>query len=425
MTTRLLESTATLTGHNVVMQNTLKGLMSGLPALKWTHEWRAATVPSLPAELWLDIFELAIRPSIILDLEFDPGQIELAYKCLVWESHGNQRAAAKMALRASRTLGAVCSLWRSLIDQIDIVMPWVVEETRCGPAAGQPHKSVHDGFLTTDTRMFTRLNREIILNGQNFERIRYSHPLPTLSLSIVGANQEPKIALENITPFPTKLKVLSLHLNKRQVTCQILKEIEMGLSALTTLRLCLQASAIREFLEFPTVVTFFLSITHVDTNPETSSLSYIRWTFPMLRNLALTDYTKTAGKWLSIEMNTFFFETLQAHIGSIQSLRIEPMTKEIVDPTSPICWLRMKKLKALAANFSEPRIPNTSIYMKLCGWKSESVRHLIQTRTQMDNWDHGDTIRYFMGSCPHLESLSLSITSSNNPNIHKVCRVCM
>jgi hypothetical protein len=407
------------------MENTLQGLMAGLPALKWTHGWRPASVPSLPTELWLDILEIAIRPSIILDLEFDPGQIELAYKCLVWESHGNQRAAAKMALRTSRTLGAVCSVWRSLIEQIDIVMPWVVEETRCWPDAGQLHKSAHDGFLTTDTQIFTRLNRKIILNGQDFERIRYSHPLPTLSLSIVGANQEPMIALENITPFPTKLKVLSLHLNKRQVTCQILKEMEMGLSALTTLRLCLQASAVREFLEFPTVVTFFLSITHVGIDPETSSLSYIRWKFPMLQNLALTDYIKTTGKWLSIKMNPFFFETLQAHIDSIRSLRIEPMTKEIVDPTSPICWLRMKKLKALAANFSEPTIPTTLSYNKLYGWKSNSVRYLIQTRTQMNDWDHGDTIRYFMGSCPHLESLSISIKRSNNPNIYKVCRICI
>jgi hypothetical protein len=380
-----------------------------------THERSTPTVPSLPAELWLMILELAIRPSVILDLKFDPYQIELAYKCLVWDSHGNQSAAEKMARKAGRPLRAVCSLWKKIIDQIYLFMSWIVGETGCWPDA--PYD-----FTITDTKKCIRLNRMITSCGPSPVKVQCSHPIPTLSLFVYGNNQGRVESLEDITPFPTELKVLSLRLNRVLVPENILKELQVNLVALTTLQLYLHTNVITECLEFPSVTTLFLSIIHIEGVTENLEVSDVRWKFPKIQNLALTDYIREVWDRVEayVEINPFFFVLLQDHLDSIQSLRIEPTVKEIVDVESPICWLKMKKLNALAANFCQPVFQGIPDEERVYRWKSSSIRHLIQTALNIGGEDRGDKIRYFIESCPYLETISLSIPRSNNRNIHKV-----
>jgi hypothetical protein len=401
------EGTSSLTEHYIAPGNTL--------AQHYTPERSIRTVPSLPAELWLVILELAIRPSIILDLKFDPCQIELAYKCLVWDSHGNQSAAEKMARKAGRPLRAVCSLWKRIIDQIYLFMSWIVGETGCWPDA--PYE-----FTITDTKKCIRLNRMITGCGPSPVKVQCSHPIPTLSLFVYGNNQGHVESLEDIAPFPTELNVLSLRLNNVCVPANILKEIQVNLVALTTLQLYLHTNIITECLEFPDVITLFLSIIHIEGVPENLEVSEIRWKFPKIQNLALTDYIRETWDRVEayVEINPFFFVLLQDHIDSIQSLRIEPTVKEIVDVESPICWLKMKKLSALAANFCQPVFRAIPGEERVYRWKSSSVRHLIQIALNIGGDDRGDKIRYFIESCPYLETLSLSIPRSNNQNIHKV-----
>jgi hypothetical protein len=406
-----------------VMKRILQCIKTRISGVQRVRIWSAPSrpcLPALPAEIWLIILELAIRPSLITDLEFEPSQIDLGLKCLAWESYSNKDATEKSTIKASRSFRSVCSLWKDLVDRIDLITPWVLDDHLYWPSpAASSHKS-----LPTNTKNYIRLNRAITVvgRGDNGIKFRYSHPIPTFSLTFHCdmSTQACLASLHDIVSFPNSLRVFNLYINGVQLEKGVLKEIQTNLQVLTTLRLCLPAYLITESLELPNVVSLFLSILRSGTVSVRTNLSTLRWKLPNLRNLLLEDHRLFPDLWKPIKTEPFFYELIHSHIDSIQSLCISPITEDITDIDSPISWLRMTRLKALAANFDHARI---AVEDKLTfGPQSTSVRYLIQTRTNVRTLDFREKMRYFIDACPHLVAVTLSVSCARNPRVQEVSR---
>ncbi|PVF92331.1 hypothetical protein CPB86DRAFT_791269 [Serendipita vermifera] len=377
-------------------------------------EDQQAPSSSLPTEIWLIVLELAIRPVMITNLEFEPFQIDLAYKCLTSAGYGDKRAAKQMALKTSQSLRAVCSLWKIIVDEIYNSTIWVYDDPRHWPDLESKHTSPSYKTRPTNTRKYLRLNRTIMLGeGDSSLKMQYSHPIPTLSLSVHGDGDAKAglSSLPDIVSFPAHLKVLSLHLNGFSVSNGILKEISSSLTMLTTLRLCVHARLITESLEFPKVITFYLSFLSSNMIPKFTASSDIQWEFPMLRNLALAD--RTSDRSYSTNMHPFFFRLLKNHIDLIESLRIDPMTRNIFDIGSPTCWLKFSRLNTLATNFDLIRTPDKSSYQEISRQRSTSIQHLVQTTPYLTSLDSGKKLRYFLRACPRLETVTLAIKKTS------------
>ncbi|PVF92759.1 hypothetical protein CPB86DRAFT_790824 [Serendipita vermifera] len=387
------------------MNKIIQCFKTGFPAVERAPMERT---PNLPTEIWSIILEMVIRPSMITDLEFEPHQIDLFYKYLCWKEYGNQRAAEKMAFGNRRPLRLVCSLWKNIVDQIDISTPWVLNShERWSDQSELENINTHKRRVTARTKGYIRLNQTIVVDGgESHIRIPYSHPVPTLSLLIFCGNLTVcrLASIEDLVSFPDHIYVLSLHLGGIKPAEGIIKEIQSKLTALTTLRLCIYRYIITGSLEFPTVATLCLDILRGGLAADPSHALNVLWRFPRLRNVSITDTRWNPNRLIPTEMDTFLFELLQTHIDQIESLRIHPITKEVVDVNSPICWLKMARLKALAANFDLAIIPDSRNYVP----QSTSVRHLIHIGTCIRSSDIMSIIRHFIGACPGLEAVKFS-----------------
>ncbi|PVF92758.1 hypothetical protein CPB86DRAFT_790823 [Serendipita vermifera] len=375
--------------------------------------------PRLPNEIWLIILEFAIRPTMVTELEFEPYQIDQAYKCLSCRSHGDQRAAERMTFKAGNPLRAVCALWRDIIDQLEIDSPWVLDDPSYRPDIQSNQSSSTYGDTVINTENHIRMNRLIIPEEETLQiQMKYSHPLTTLALSVddKGHLAARLGSVHDITSFPAELRVLSLYLDIHAIPYSFFKELQMSLTSLTTLRLWLYPGVITESLEFPTVITLCIGILKPRLLTSPIILSALQWTLPVLRNLSLTDHNRSADQNTRRRtgVTPFFLKLLQTHFDIIQSLRIEPTMNEIFDVASTICWLKLPRLNTLAADFDFTLIPakhNQEL-------KSNSVLHLIQTVKNIHSSEDGSRIRYFIRSCPQLETLSLPFRRSKNRNIY-------
>jgi hypothetical protein len=324
-----------------------------------------------------------------------------------------------MAFLNSRPLRAVCLLWRNLADQIYLNTQWVFDDSPNWPDPDQRKRRSCPKKLSPGAKKYIRLNRTILVGeGKAPIKIQNSYPISTLSLIIRGdgSTQAPLQSLLDIISFPDHLSALNIQLDCTQVAEGILTEIQTSLTTLTTLRLCLQAHLITEPLELPTVVTLFLSLRGTGMLPKHAN--FVQWRLPSLRNISLTDERWSPDRWHPNDTDPFFFALLRGHINLIQSLRIEPITKDISDVNSPICWLKMTKLKALAGNFERARIEPKQIY-----GPQSSLRHLIQTTVYISSEYLSSTraqVKHFMKGCLRLETVTLSTSCTRNQDMRKV-----
>ncbi|PVF92757.1 hypothetical protein CPB86DRAFT_790822 [Serendipita vermifera] len=363
----------------------------------------------LPTELWYIVLELAIRPAIITNLEFEPRQIDLAYKSLTEQSYGDSRTTKATVFKTSRPLRAVCSLWKNIIDEIYSSTRWVVDSSQRLSSIESKYSLTSYESPSTNTRNCLRLNHTVILNKTKTPmKIRYTHSVPFLSLSIRGNRQAEMIFLRDSVPFSDQLDVFNLHFDGDQGANGLLKEIQIALSTLTTLGLTLHDRLINESLVFPTVVTFCLTFLSSNSIGQAST-SEVQWEFPMLHNLALADGASNRSYFPTL--HPFFAQLIRDHANSIRSLHIEPPAREVfLAAYSPICWLSLRKLNALAANFERTYIKDSSL---LHGQKSSSIRHLIHKVEYLESKDMGVSMRYCIKACPSLETVTLALRVPN------------
>jgi hypothetical protein len=367
---------------------------------------REHPMPILPTEIWLLILEAVIRPAMIIDIEHQPHQIYLAFKTMESGRHGDQSIAQSKMLEASRSLKVVCSLWKKLVDQIITTKPWVLDDHRLWQDQGR--QGTHNR-RPINTKNCARLNSEFKVAEEELHvEMRYSHPISTLSIAILESHQASLASLEDIISFPSQLRVLSI-LAECQIGQSFLKSLQMGLSALTTLKLSLYLSQLTEPMEFPAVITFFLDIKQ-HTIPFNNPPLNTQWKLPMLRSLGLKQNPAFIGSEQHFNLNPLLFELLKTRVDSIRALFIEPLPQEIVDINSPICWLKMKQLNSLATDFRSLSMASSRAYITKDWPKSISVRHLIQTNLGLKQLDIESKLRFLMACCPNLEAIILSVS---------------
>jgi hypothetical protein len=363
-------------------------------------------MPILPTEIWLLILEAVIRPAMIIDIEHEPHQIYLAFKTMESGRHGDQSIAQGKMLEASRSLKAVCSLWKKLADQIITTTPWVLDDHQLWRDEGRQGTHYKRPI---NTKNCARLNLEFKVAEEELHvEMRYSHPISTLSIAIFESHQASLASLEDIISFPSQLRVLHI-LAECQIGQSFLKSLQMGLSALTTLKLSLYLNQLAEPMEFPAVITFFLDVKQ-HTIPSNNPPLNTQWKLPMLRSLGLKQNSAFIGSAEPFNLNPLLFELIRTRVDSIRALFIEPLPPEIVDISSPICWLRMKQLNALATDFRSFNNATRLTYITKHRPISTSVRHLIQTNLGLKDLDIENKLRLFMLSCPNLEAVTLSVS---------------
>jgi hypothetical protein len=357
-------------------------------------------LPSLPIELWLTILEIALRPRLILDLEFEPVQLQLAIFSLADPFYGGEAAARKIIAASKRHLRPVCRAWKEIVDNLHDLDECVME------------KYYRSDAPRTNTRQCEKLHLSYSLKSDSGIKVRYTHPVPTVSLKI-GTNVPdlgaiPIKTLDEIIPFTDHLHVLSLDLQKCEVSGSVLGDIQMRGIPLTTLRLFLdQFDLLYIPLEIPTLYNLFLSIPTYDKQRWNRPLSSLPWKFRELRALSLVDRREDLI-CIPYDIHPFLMEILRNHFEGIRALQIDPMPKELVDHDSPLCWASMPKLRAFATNHypmskvKKEQVSKANSPIK----KLSSVQHLIVADTLIGFTD--DVLlglQSYIDACDKIESI--------------------
>ncbi|CAG8634446.1 6741_t:CDS:1 [Acaulospora colombiana] len=370
--------------------------------LKARHEKRRS-LPTLPYEIWLMILKMALSSNIIVEMDFEPLQIEAGFAFISNQALSSQQGAQKLALDIRKILRLVCRSWNQAVDSIKLNERWVVD-----------HK-YDDGedSLPIDTRQCARLNVQcLVYPNSSLIRIHWTHPVPTVSLRIFAkafVTSAYAMSLRDIVSFPEDIKALELHLGALKAEKVILTDLQTMSPRLTTLCLTLSRVELLQMpLEIPTLVTLFLSIPYYDSRDCSPTP---RWTFPALRNLSLFRDVDEGLTLMMQDTNPSFAALLKDHFSQIESLLIHPMTRQIFYEDSSLCWIHMPKLRVLAVNtalidfqyFGEP-LPKSNLHIL----KSESVREIIQFHVDViENEKIVTGLSKYILACNQLEGITL------------------
>jgi hypothetical protein len=375
------------------------------------------TIPSLPNEIWWIILEMVIYPGLIVTADYLPFQIEAVCAGFFDETFGSQIGAQKMMVRTKGNLKGVCRTWKGMI-----------ESTKMGELRVFDSDALFfDPHTRVNTSHCSRLNRKNYSHpGDSLVRFAYTHSISTLSFRVaIPSTRLHMKSLSDIISFPDELRALYLSLGSCKVSDHLLKDVETLSIPLTTL--CLSASnpkILRTSLAIPTLVSLFISTSPYNKQEWKDDLSKFRWTLPALRNLALiTGHSRSEPTFkISSSTHPFFLELLKENIPRIHSLLILPMTTQVFQDDSPLCWKSMPNLQALTTNFIDScgmRYGRKKVQSRIV--KSESVRHLVQTH--LDSCSIGEVaieLLYYVISCNQLES----ITFVGSPGLYDIPSNC-
>ncbi|PVF95000.1 hypothetical protein CPB86DRAFT_788479 [Serendipita vermifera] len=368
--------------------------------------------PSLPYEIWFTIIEMAIRPDLIVDLNFAPAQIEQAFLRLRTPAYSGERAAQRTAREVESKLKVVCRTWKEIVDVLSKNQKQWVLDLKWN---GTNHSVI-------DTNRCSRLNVDYYHNTSSNTgsiKLRQTYPVGMISIhsfaySERGTSSAVKSILD-ITSFPRQLRVLHLRFTQCAAGSQLLQQLETNAIPLTTLSLFLNPSSVpllQKDLTILTLITLFLSVPtfRKEQWPGAVQPSNTRWIFPRLRNLSLAEEGIDERKGSLHVAHPFLSQLLHAHMDQIQSLRAHPMFAELVDATSPSHWTKIPKLLALSTDFfwlADQTAPKNGL-TNSAPTKSTSIRHLIQIDMDFRNpasISHG--IQLAIRACTHLETVSL------------------
>jgi hypothetical protein len=382
------------------------------------------TLPSLPIEIWWIIFEMVIFTGLLMLDEFESYEIHTAYEYFLdpIRFSSGQCIPRRLAVTRKRKLREVCKAWKQTIDSINLDYRNTLECTHLDRKGlflvdEWPPKQ---GLGTVDTSHCKRLILEVYpVYGQGLRiGFRYTHPISALTVRALGGNRFAHLrSLSDIMSFPDQLKVLDLDLEKCKASMGLLKDLN-GIPSvpLTTLSLSLKApDVLQTSLTVPTLISLFLSIPPYD--PEVwlwGDPSNFKWTFPALRNLSLIErhYRRSSlPSTMLPSTHHFFANLLKIHLSLIRSLLIQPMSAQVSNQDSSLCWKNMPNLQTLATNFSDISISTDSKYhfgRTPRTRKSDSVRHLIQFHLgSTGSVSMAKELQKYVRACSRLESVTM------------------
>lgn len=379
-------------------------------------------LPALPPEIWYDIFELVVRPSFVVDLIFDPSEIDRAYRCLMNPFLPTHKVAKHASLKNWKNLRLVCRTWKDLAGQLQErrwalhLYDWNKDKPDIDPHwFNLERTNIGLNSPLINTHQCARLDLTYFDNADPQISIRYSHPVSTLSISISptewGTRNSGYIkSLKDLSSFPSHVNVLCLRVRDLDTSGDLVHDLQHTMTSLTTLSLCFNNTSILQTpLEIPNLATLFLSI------PQFTSKTYSSWKLPCLRHLSLS--TILENPWNADQGdNLFFLGLIEEHFDQIHSLRMLPTIHQVMNRASPLCWVYMPNLQALAADFSTPMDPsqdpdhledsNPLSPTTLTGsTRSPSVRHLVQVARTSRPWV--DNIQSYIHACQWPETVSL------------------
>jgi hypothetical protein len=362
-------------------------------------------LPLLPYEIWFAILEMAIRPDLIVDLNFGPSQIEQAFLSLRTPAYGGERAAKELVQQRVTVLKAVCRTWMEIIEVLNRdSKQWVLNRRYTNPKPP-----------TDDTNKCSRLNLEY-LNKTTSIMLGQSHPVSMISMIASSYSTQPTYVAVNsvfdIASFPDQLRVLHLRFKDCTGGGQLLRELETKAVPLTTLSLILNFSSlhlIRKDLKITTLTTLFLALPRYNQEQRLEPSS-VQWIFPRLCHLSLTEEGSENHGTTPRPTHPFLLQLLRAHFDEIQALRVHPMTAEFSDESSSLYWAKAPKLLALSTDFywlTQIKSPKHFL-ADTPSTKSTSLQHLIQIDMDFRNPNEiAKGIQIGIGACPHLKSVSL------------------
>jgi hypothetical protein len=363
---------------------------------------KGQNLPSLPYEIWIIIFEMVIYSNIMVQMVFEPLQIEAGFACLTNRNLCSQQTAQKTVLDTRKALRMVCCSWKQMIDSIELNDRWVVDHRfteSCDP-------------MPVNTSNSARLNITYLIPPKySYLPLRWTHSIPTVSLRIFtgsSSNLGFATSLRDLMSFPEQIKALDLECEIFDGLKGVLKDLQVVSVQLTTLCLTLwRTDALQISLTIPTLVNLFLSIPIYDDHPPSC-----QWIFPALRNLSLHENQHYNPQFILRSTNSFFVEILKNHLQYIESLLVFPMTQQIFRQGSPLCWIRMPKLQVLATNFGWIDIISTfkelALKRELYILKSTSIRHLIQLQMYaVEPRQVASGLEKYLISCNQLEDITL------------------
>ncbi|CAG8714290.1 16473_t:CDS:1, partial [Acaulospora colombiana] len=216
-------------------------------------------LPSLPVEVWLIILQMALRPSIVVDAEFEPFEIDLVRTYLDRTSRRSERAAQEIVSRNKRALRAVCRSWKKLVDTIEAMWAWDVTCCEDAPPV------ITDPYRCPRLNQYHQLPLGAQINGG------YTYPVSTLMMEINFHDYHHlgpihMTSLKEVVSFPNHLRVLILQLECCKASGDVLRDIEVMRIPLTTLGLRIDSIDIfQTSLEIPTLISLFVMTPEYNT----------------------------------------------------------------------------------------------------------------------------------------------------------------
>lgn len=386
-------------------KSVINGLKARIPA---RHGPQRKPSPSLPYELWCTILEMFIRDPldwIIYGAEFSPIQVDQAHLCLTDYRYNSHTGLQAMVQRNKDILRSVCPTWRVIVGTLKVEGEWVLYHYYC---------NWHE-LPSIDTSQHDRLYERYNVRSLHARiRCKYTHPISAFSLILDPSSVDCTSSLStlsDILSFPQYLKILDFQLKYCQTPRNLLQDLQTMVTSLTTLHLYLtNVDTLRTTLQVPTLITLFVSISSYSRSEWSNNPSEYHWIFPRLRNLSVNEDCY----YLHLEplpaTHPFFLDPLTNHHHIIQALRIFPMAKQVLDKDSPLCWIKMPKLRALATDFNsfdKTHYVNQVERHISQGLTSESVHHLIQITA---SWHHSEDVSRGMRNCVYVCNRLQSVT---------------
>ncbi|PVF92643.1 hypothetical protein CPB86DRAFT_790958 [Serendipita vermifera] len=366
------------------------------------------TTPKLPIEIWWVILEIVLDLGPVVLENFAPCEILLAHEYFLGALI-TQSAARRHGFTLKSCLRQVCKAWKQIVDHI-----------------GMDHQQIQERKYTNTQEAN---ERPITLNTKHhpmvtFERYtssiqgipvkyRYTHPVYTLKIRISSISQYRRDSarmesLSDVISFPKPLRALNLYMDACKGPMGLLKDIEEMSIPLTVLSLFLQDPLILQTrLTAPTLVSLFISIPPFEGELIWADPSRYRWKLPALCNLSLVEQEtyRSHSSFIISPTHPFYIELLKHHMLNLRSLLMHPMTMQVYNQESPLCWANMPRLQVLATNFSNRATTSRRHYSGVS--RSNSIRHLIQFHWESASISMGGELHKCIRMCTQLESVTV------------------
>ncbi|KIM25783.1 hypothetical protein M408DRAFT_204139 [Serendipita vermifera MAFF 305830] len=295
--------------------------------------------PRLPNELWMNVLEIASYPGIIIgDEACPPDEIE---RFIIMRGQDQGAAAAgHLFQKTKKRLGAVCRLWRQLVDAI-IWKEWIIDLSSAPESIKRLEK------MTGPTQKpVSRLNVRFSDGGDI--KLVHCPPVSSLTIAIHPARVWGRTTLDTLASIlhhPTVLRSLHLTLTALPDTNPDFLS-PLASPDVPLLTLSLKISDVRIFhptLTFPYITTFSIQTMHSGRDPGAARPT--SWNLPSLINLSI----QCPIGILDPQMETFISHLF---VKQLRGLRMVWPHSAGIDTSLPGFWRGLPKLEVLSTEFA-------------------------------------------------------------------------